>query len=277
MIQRKLLILNTCALLASCFSGAQAQDSVAVNPVSIDAKVKRGASYTQTFTLTNNTTTRLRFQCSVKDIWYDERNNRITGEPGTLPRSASRWVQFVPAEVIVEPRSSTAVKAIITVPDTAAGGYYSMPVFEAMPVAQTVGVSAPSQGSTATASIGVRFRGLMMVTTVDASEYNVEILGGRISPPSSSTELIIDLDLLNRSTAHVRVRGAFAILNSSGKLVGRGTIQEKRYLPGQRNALRTGWAGELPAGKYTAIITLSYDRVGSDPATLLYELPVVVQ
>jgi hypothetical protein len=278
MIQRKFPILITCAVLASCLSGAQAQqNSVAVNPVSIDAKVKRGTSYTQTFTLTNNTATRLRFQCSVKDIWYDERNNRITGEPGTLPRSASLWVQFVPGEVIVEPGRSMAVKAIITVPETAAGGYYSMPVFDAMPVAQSVPVSAPSQSSTATASIGVRFRGLMMVTTLDASEYNVEILGGRTSQPGPSSELVIELDLLNRSTAHVRMRGAFAILNSSGSLAGRGTLQEKRYLPGQRNTLRTGWAGALPTGKYTAVITLSYDRVGTEPATLVHELPIVVQ
>jgi hypothetical protein len=278
MIQQKSLILVACAALLCCFSSAQAQqNSVAVTPVSIDAKVKRGASYTQTFTLTNNTGTRLRFQCSVGDIWYDEDNKRMTGRPGTLPRSASLWVQFSPAEVVVEPRSSVVVKAIVTVPQTAAGGYYTMPVFEAMPADQSTGGAAPPQASTATASIGVRFRGLMTLTTLDASEYNVEILGGQISPPSASAELAIQLDVRNRSTAHVRVRGAFAILNSSGTLAGRGTIQDKRYLPGQRNVLQTGWAGELPPGKYTSVITLSYDRVGMEPATLVYELPLVVQ
>ena len=277
MIQRKRSILLAGIVIIFCVSVALAQQhSVAVTPVSIEAKVKRGASYTQTFTLTNNTGTRLRFQCSTLDIWYDEHNNRITGEPGSLPRSASLWVQFLPSEVIVEPQSSIVVKAIITVPQTAAGGYYSVPIFEARPVDRSIENSASAQGSTATASIAVRFRGLMMITTLDASEYNVEILAGRISPPSATAELYIDLDLHNRSTAHVRVRGAFAVLNSSGALAGRGTIQEKRYLPGQRNILRTGWASELPPGRYTFVITLSYDRVGTEPATLVYELPLVV-
>lgn len=277
-IRRMFSIIVASAVLPCFFRGAQAQqDSIAVTPVSVEAKVKRGTSYTQTFTLTNNTGTRLRVRCSVLDVWYDELNKRITGNPGTLPRSASPWVQFVPGEVLVEPRTSMAVKAIITVPHTATGGYYTMPVFETVPVAASNHVSPTSQGSTATASFSIRFRGLMMITTLDASEYNVEILGGRIVPPSSSAEFLIELDLLNRSTAHVRVRGAFAILNASGDLVGRGTIQEKRYLPDQRNTLRTEWAGELPPGKYTSVIALSYDRVGDGPATLVYELPVVVK
>jgi len=277
MIKHISFILFACALLQSCFGYAQAQqNSVAVTPVSIDAKVKRGASYAQTFTLTNNTGTRLRVECSVADVWYDEHNNRLTGNPGTLPRSASLWVQFLPANVIVEPRSSMAVKAIITVPQTATGSYYSMPIFEALPAGASTTPAAVLVGSTATASIGVRFRGLIILTTLDGSEYNVEILGGKISPPSASAELAIELDLHNRSTANVRMRGAFAILNSSGGLAGRGTIQEKRYLPSQRNIMRAPWSGELPTGKYTSVITLSYDRVGMEPATLIYELPLIV-
>ena len=278
MIRLKLWILIACAVVPGCLRGAQAQqNSVAVTPMSIDVKVKRGTSYTQIFTLTNDTEIRLRFQCSLGDVWYNERNDRISGAPGTLPRSASQWVQFLPGELIVEPRSSTAVKAIITIPQTAGGGYYSVPIFEATPADRSTPTSSLQQASTATASIAVRFRGLIMLTTLDAAEYNVEILEGRISPPSASAELVTELDLHNRSTAHVRVRGAFAILNSSGVLMGRGTIQQKRYLPGQRNGLRTSWAGELVPGHYTSVITLSYDRAGSEPATLVYELPFVVR
>jgi hypothetical protein len=278
MIRFKSLILVACAVVPLCLSAAQSQqNSVAVNPALVDVKVKRGASHTQTFTLTNNTGTRLRFRCSVGDIWYDENNNRITSNPGTLPRSASLWVQFLPGEVILEPRSSVAVKAIITVPQTAAGGYYSVPIFEATPADQPTLTSSLQQASTATASIAVRFRGLILLTTLDATEYNLEILQGHISPPSASAELVTELDLYNRSTAHVRVRGAFAILDSSGALAGRGTILEKRYLPGQRNTLRSTWAGNLKAGQYTSVMTLSYDRVGTGPATVVYELPFVVR
>lgn len=265
------------AFVLSCLGAAQAQqNSIGVMPASVDAKVKRGASYTQTFTLSNNTETRLRFRCSVEDVWYDERNARVTGRPGTLPRSASMWVQFSPAEIVINGHSSASVKAIVSIPQTAEGGYYTVPVFEAMPADQPMESAAMALVSTATASIRIRFRGLMMFTTLDASEYNVEIMGGKISPPSQSSELEIQLDVRNRSTTHARVRGAFAILSMSGGLTGRGKIEEKRYLPGQRNNLGARWAGELAAGKYTCVITVSYDRTGMEPATLVYELPLEV-
>ncbi len=271
---RQSLLVAVVTLLFS-FTVAHAQSTVAITPASIDAKVKRGSSYTQTFTLTNNSETRLRFKCSVSDMWYDENNKRTTGRSGTLQRSASLWTTFTPTEIVVEPHAAGTVKAMITIPPTAAGGYYTVPVFEAMP-AEAVTAKATT-GTTAMASIGIRFRGLMMLTTLEASEYNVEVMGGEISPPTASAELTMQLDVRNRSNTHVRVRGAFALLNEAGALVGRGSIAEKRYLPDQRSMLPAGWAGELPPGKYTAVVTLSYNRVGLEPATVDHELPLIVK
>lgn len=264
------------AVLLLGFSAVSAQqNSLGVSPASVEVKVKRGSTYTQSYTLFNNTSERLSFSCSVIDYWYDEQNKRLTGRPGTLPRSASPWVQFSPAEVIVEPHSSAVVKATITVPLAAAGGYYTMPVFEALPVKSESASSTPV-GSAATASIGIRFRGLVMLATEDANEYNVEITGGKVSPPTVSTPLEMDVNVGNRGTVHARVRGVFAILDAKGALAGRGNIEAQKFLPGQRQELRAPWAGELPSGKYTAVVTLSYDRVGMEPATLVYELPFEV-
>lgn len=258
-------------------SEAQAQSaSVAISPASIDARVKPGASYTQNFTITNNTGERLRFRCSVEDVWYDEQNRRLTGRAGTLPRSASLWTQFTPSEIIIEPHSSATVKAVITVPQTAAGSFNIVPVFEGMPADKPV-ADAIVKTSTATATIGIRFRGLMLLTTTEGAEYNVEIMGGQISPPTGSREMEINLDLRNRGNAHAKVRGAFAILDASGKLTGRGNIEEKRYLPTQRTNLHSKWSGELPPGNYTCVVTLSYNRVGLEPTSLVYEIPFTVK
>jgi hypothetical protein len=267
----KLVCLLHLLLCGSALAHAQ-QNSVGVSPASVESRVKRGSTYQQTYTLFNNTGERLRIRCSLLDYWYDEHNKRVTGRPGTLPRSASPWVQFSPAEVLLEAHSSANVKATVTVPLAAAGGYYTMPVFEAMPVKND---PAPSQhaANTANASIGIRFRGLLMLLTEDAIEYNVEVRGGEVSPPTPSTPLELSLDVFNRSTAHARVRGILALLDSSGKLVGRAKIEEKRYMPGQRDAYKAVWAGELPPGRYTALITLTYERAGLEAATLVYEIP----
>ena len=265
------LVTLLCAFSAS---GAHGQ-SLAISPAFVDAMVKRGATYNKVYTIANNTGTRLRFRFSVGDYWYDEHNSRVDGRAGTLPHSASPWVQFSPTEVIIEPQSSSTVTAIITVPQTAAGGYYTTPIFEAEaadgPAARTA-----SNGAI-TASIALRFCGLLMLTTEDATEYNVEIMGGSTTPPSGSGPLEVQLDVRNRSTTHARVRGVFAVLNSTGGLAGRGKIDEKRYLPGQREALKAPWAGELAPGHYTALVTLSYDRGSLGPATLVFEMPFDVK
>jgi hypothetical protein len=271
------LLIFSAIALPLFFGEAQAQTaSVAISPASIDAKVKPGVAYTQNFTITNNTNTRLRFRCALEDMWYDEKNKRLTGRAGTLPRSASLWTQFSPSEIIVEPNSSAVVKAVITVPPSATGSFNAVPVFEGLPVEKPAAVSVVKTNS-ATANIGIKFRGLILLTTTEGAEYNVEIMGGRIEPPTAAAELEINLDLRNRGTAHARVRGAFAVLDAAGKLVGRGSINEKRYLPTQRDFLKGGWSGELAPGNYICVITLSYDRVGSEPMSLVYEIPFNVK
>jgi hypothetical protein len=255
------------ALLSGAADPMRAQ-SLGLTPAMMDATVKRGGSYTNTFTLSNATNTRLRVRCSVSDYWYDKDNQRITGRAGTLPRSASLWVQFTPSEIIIEPHSSGSVNAIITVPQGATGGYYTVPVFETEPA----DASSPVLG-TAQATLKIRLEGLLLLTTEAATEYNVGIMGGQISPPTSSSPLEISLEVQNRSTTHARVSGVFALFDAPGKLAGRGKIEEKRYMPGQQNFSKTVWAGELAPGHYTALITLTYNRAGMEPATLVYELP----
>lgn len=275
----KLFYLLICAGVLWVFSGeTRAQSaSVAISPASIDAKVKPGASYTQHFTITNNTGEKLRFRCSVEDMWYDETNKRLTGRAGTLPRSASLWTQFTPSEIIIEPRGSATVKAVITIPPTASGSFNTVPVFEGMPIDKPLPADSFIKTTTAVATIGIRFRGLMLFTTIQGAEYNIELINGQIQPPTDSREMEINLDLRNRGNAHARVRGSFAVLDAAGKLAGRGNISEKRYLPTQRAILQSQWAGDLPPGNYIGIVTLSYDRVGLEPTSMVYEIPFTVK
>lgn len=259
------------ALTLASFAAAKAQGaSVAITPAYIDAQVKRGTAYSKTFTITNGTKARLLFNCSVADYWYDEQNRRVEGRPGAFPRSASSWVQFSPPELVVESNSSAPVKLVITVPSGAAGGYYAAPVFEARPV------TPEPAGHSVRASVGISIHGVLMLTTEDAAEYNVEIMGGRVDPPTDSSELEVRLDVRNRGTAHARVRGVYAILNAAGRFVGRGKMKEKNLMPGQRGPYKSSWAGTLAPGLYVVVATLSYDRAGAEPATVVYELPFEV-
>lgn len=251
--------------------------SIAIIPASIDTKVKPGASYTKNFSVVNSTNERLKVRMSAEDVWIDDQNKRLEGRAGTLPRSASLWMQFTPAEIIVEPFSTGVAKAVISVPRDATGSFYTVPVFQAAPVAKTVFQNVLATSTTATASIGLRFRGIIMLTTETGSEYNMEIMAGAVTPPSASSELDLAIEMRNRGNAHAKVRGAFAILDAEGKLAGRGIIDEKKLLPTQRKAITAKWSGELKPGDYTAIVTLSYNRVGTTPTSLAHEIQFKVK
>ena len=49
-----------------------------------------------------------------------------------------------------------------------------------------------------------------------------------------------------------------AVLDSSRKLVAKAESEEKRFLPGQKNSMHVEWAGKLPTGSYTAVLTVAY-------------------
>lgn len=271
------MIAQTVPAAAAPASGVAKPASVAITPASIDTKVKPGASYTQNFSVVNGTNERLKVRLSAEDVWIDEQNKRLDGRAGTLPRSASLWMQFTPAEFILEPFSTGTLKAMITVPRDAAGSFYTVPVFEVAPAAKPVFQNASAGTTTARASIGLKFRAIVMLTTETGSEYNVEIMGGKITPPTATSELDLTLDMRNRGNAHAKVNGAFAILDAGGKLAGRGTVDEKKLLPTQRKALTAKWSGELKPGSYTAVITLSHDRVGAARTSLAHEIPFTVK
>ena len=69
MLQLRLYVyvVCVCGLLLSAGAKAHAQkQSLGLTPALVDANVRRGLTYTQNFTVVNNTTTRLRFHCMSK-------------------------------------------------------------------------------------------------------------------------------------------------------------------------------------------------------------------
>ncbi|MGH9637446.1 MAG: hypothetical protein ACRD72_21640, partial [Candidatus Angelobacter sp.] len=65
------------------------------------------------------------------------------------------------------------------------------------------------------------------------------------------------------SNTHVFPVARVAVLDASRKLVAKAEGEEKRFLPGQKNSMHVEWAGKLPAGNYTAVLTVAYgeDRI----------------
>ncbi|MEP6636734.1 MAG: hypothetical protein ABJB97_08400 [Acidobacteriota bacterium] len=275
-MNRSSLLTNLAALLLiwggmAIGASAQQTQSVGLSPAYLEADVARGQAYNQEFTIVNKTTTRLRFHCSVSDYWYDEKGGRVEGRPGTLPHTASTWIQFTPSEVVVEPMSSAKVTAVISVPANATGGYYTIPYFQGEQAEEPNNPN--SKKLTAEYTVAVRLGGLLMFATTTGSEYDLEVKGGAVHPPTSTSPLELELEVENHGNAHVLLRGTYAFLDAHEHVAGRGQFEEQRYLPGQHRSFKTDWAGDLAPGHYTTVLTFTYPRAGSTPTSFVYEIP----
>jgi hypothetical protein len=47
-------------------------------------------------------------------------------------------------------------------------------------------------------------------------------------------------------------------VNARKQVVARADGDIRRFFPGQKDSLKLTWAGELPAGDYAAVLTVSY-------------------
>ncbi|MBC7796639.1 MAG: hypothetical protein H7Z37_07190 [Pyrinomonadaceae bacterium] len=249
--------------------------SLGVAPAIVIANVKPGKTFTQEFTLANGSDGYVRFRCSLGDYWFDKDNAPVLASAGTLERSASPWIQFTPSEVLIAPQSSVVVKAVISIPQNAVGGYYSMPFFEGEAAEPPNSVASKGE-IRAVSSIALRIGGLIMLSTEKDSDYNIEIVNGKATPPTDSTELELTLDVINRGNVHAYLKGLFAILDDKGQLVGQGKIEDRMAMPSQSRTLKGIWSGDLPPGDYTVLSTISFERAGLAPMSLVNEVPLKV-
>ena len=79
--------------------------------------------------------------------------------------------------------------------------------------------------------------------------------GGEESPHASS--------VARRYLSPQRAASGHQVPRRCGKLAAKAESAEKRFLPGQKNSMHVEWAGKLPSGDYTALLTVAYgeDRI----------------
>jgi len=243
-------------LLAGLAGYARAQ-SLGLAPAQVVEKFKPGVPFEFDLSTVNSGETPVDMHVEITDFWYDEKNEKVFSSPGTSPRSAANWIQFVPDHFEVAAHGSQKMKAIITPPADARGGYYAVLFVQSKPQ-----LSFP-KGDGKGVSTSMRIGCLVLLRAESTEEYKIELSNVKLTPPAEAHGLSVDFDLLNASNTHVFPVARVAVLDSSRKLVAKAESVEKRFLPGQKNSMHVEWAGKLPAGNYTALLTVAYgeDRI----------------
>jgi hypothetical protein len=240
---------------------AQAQ-SLGLAPAQVVQKFKPGVPFEFDLSTVNSGDTAADMRVDVTDFWYDGENEKVFSLPGTSPRSAANWIQFVPEHFEVGPHGTQKMKAIVTPPADAKGGYYAVLFVQSKP--QLSFPKSDGKGVFTSMRIGC----LVLLHAENTEDYKIELSNVTVTPPADTHGLRVDFDLLNSSNTHVFPVARVAVLDANRKLVGKAESVEKRFLPGQRNSMHVEWTGKLQAGNYTAVLTVAYgeDRIETQQA-----------
>lgn len=248
------LFFAVAAVLASL---AQAQ-SVGIAPAQVVKDFKAGVPFEIELAAVNRGNDPIEMNVEITDFWYDEKGEKLFSAPGTSPRSAANWIQFVPERFQIPAQGTQKMKAIVTPPADASGGYYAVLFVESKPV-QTANKTPDGKTVFARMRVGC----LVLLTTRDTAEYKIEVSNLKLVPPAANQGLDFSLDITDTGNTHVFPIGRLAVLDAKRKLVAKAEGEMMRLLPGQKNKMHVSWAGELPPGNYTAVMTLAYgpDRI----------------
>lgn len=259
MMRVRMQIRATIVLLAALLSPAVSfPQSLGLAPAQIVQDFKPGVPFQLDLTTLNDGENGVEMNVQITDFWYNEKNEKTFNAPGTSPRSAANWIQFVPEHFQVGAKSSQKMKAIITPPVDAKGGYYAVLFVESKPQSTNTVTQDGKQVFT-----NMRIGCLVLLNAEKTAEYNVDFSDVKLLPPSENQNLELNLLVDNRSNTHIFPLPRLAVLDSNHKLVAKADGDAKRFLPGQKDSVRITWAGSLPPGAYTAVLTVSYgnDRI----------------
>src|ERR1700749_2401520 len=197
-------------VISSSLAHAQ---SLGLAPAQVVEKFKPGVPFEFDLSTVNTGETPVDMSVEITDFWYDEKNEKTFTSPGTSPRSAANWIQFVPDHFEVGAHGTQKMKAIVTPPMDAKGGYYATLFVQSKPQ-----LSFPKNDGKGVFT-SMRIGCLVLLRAESTEDYKIELSNVKLTPPAESHGLDVNFDLLNASNTHVFPMARLAVLDANRKLV----------------------------------------------------------
>ena len=252
-------ILSTALFLIAIaiFPASSPAQSIALAPGQVRETFKPGVPFEIDLATSNEGSQPVEMSVQISDFWYNEKNEKVFPTPGSSPRSAANWIQFVPEQFEVPAHGTQKMKAIVTPPADARGGYYAVLFVQSKPKLSFT--KDNGQGVFTNMRLGC----LVLLSAEKTEDFKVELSNVKVTPPTGAQGLDLSFDVLNNSNSHIFPIARVAVLDGQRKMVAKAQSLEKRFLPGQKDSMHVSWAGNLPAGSYTGVLTLTYaeDRI----------------
>ena len=204
-----------------------------------------GQSTTQDVSISNLTPVEFRFDLEAMDVAVRD-GKRVFVPAGEMPGSIARTAVFSPPSVVVQPGSSATVHVTVTIPENPAMRAI-VAVFRSNTKVQA------RNGFAMTASLGA------LMTFNLSKTLQIESSALHFDGASQGNQLVVSEWVTNTGNEPVIPKGVVAILNSTGKLVGKVPVEAMRLLPGERLEFKAEYPSTLQSGKYRALMTLEHD------------------
>jgi hypothetical protein len=204
-----------------------------------------GQSTTQDISISNLTPVEFRFDLEAMDVAVRD-GKRVFVPAGEMAGSIAQTAVFSPSSVVVQPGSSATVHVTVTIPEN--------PATRAIVAIFRSNTKIRAQnGPAMTASLGA------LVTFSLSKALHIEGSALQVDGGSEGANLVISEFVTNTGSEPVVPKGVVAILNSTGRLVGKVPVEAMRLLPSERLQFKAEYPSALKPGKYRALMTLEHD------------------
>jgi methionine-rich copper-binding protein CopC len=229
----------------------QAQ-SIALAPAQVIAEFQAGKPFSFELTVANKGPEEVEMRGSVSDFWYKENGEKLFATPGSMPRSAANWIEFVPRTFTVPANGSQKVRVTVTPPaGKIEGGHYAVLFVESKPRAAT-------DENKKAVFVNLRLGALILLSAQHTESYDLRFTDAKLTPPDSSHNLQLECNFHNQSNTHVFPKIQLVVLSAQHELMGKAESENKRMLPGEKQTLSVSWPGTLAPGNYEAVLTVTY-------------------
>ena len=253
----KKLFLNSLICLYSLFAlclNAQAA-TLRISAPKIQMELAPGESYSGDIEAENPTDEDTKVKIYLEDWSYTSVG---TGEKkfvpaGTTPLSAAKWITFSPAQDVIKPFGRTTAHYTINVPQDAKGAYYAVMFFETL-----VGTSTDEEG--VNVLVAGRIGSLFFIEIKGTVERSGEIKSVDVKAPEGNKPMEIQTSFHNTGNTDISLSGNFLIMDSEGKVLGRGDINKIYTFGGASASGKTQWIGRLAKGQYQLLLTYNLGK-----------------
>lgn len=251
MMKKFLFISLTFALVLVCSGQNRAESAInlRINNPKVELSVRPGESKSGQITIENPTEQSLSIKCYLEDWFYTSEGDgsKDFRPASTTPLSCASWINFTPAEFVLNPYGREVLSYRVNVPPEASGGYYAVLFFET-----AIGEGRDEQGLT----ILILGR-LGSLFYVDAEgTINKQARLTNITVKEEEEGFKVTALFKNTGNVYIACSGNFNLIDRNGVVFARGQFNDTYTFPETEVSLQATWEKDIEPGIYDLIITL---------------------